>query len=77
MRRSADDGHSSLINTSQQIDAWTTFFSPHVKDANWLGLLTNMFSIGSIISFFITLVAPHYHGDLTVCCSAHYRGIAC
>ena len=34
-----------------------TFFSPHVKDPNWLGLLTNMFSIGSILSFFITLVA--------------------
>jgi hypothetical protein len=49
--------HSSLINTSQQIDAWQHFFAPYVQDPNWLGLLTNMFGIGSIISFFITLVA--------------------
>jgi hypothetical protein len=50
----ADAGGSSLINTSQQIDAWQVYFSPHVKDENWLGLLTNMYSIGSIVSFFGT-----------------------
>lgn len=45
-----------LVNTSQMMDNWTAFFSPKVKESNWLGLLVNMFNIGSIISFFITYV---------------------
>ncbi|KAH9884350.1 sugar transporter-like protein [Xylariomycetidae sp. FL2044] len=51
-----------LVNTSQQIDRWKAFFprtqpgpdnSQEVADS-WLGLLVNMFNIGSILSFFIT-----------------------
>ena len=42
-----------LINTSQQIDLWGKFF-PETNDANKLGILINMFNIGSIISFFFT-----------------------
>jgi hypothetical protein len=51
-----------LVNTSQQIDRWKAYFpmtqagpgkSQEVADS-WLGLLVNMFNIGSIISFFIT-----------------------
>jgi hypothetical protein len=45
---------SSLVNTSQLMGAWTDFFSPKVLESNWLGLLVNMFNIGSITSFFIT-----------------------
>jgi hypothetical protein len=43
-----------LVNTSQQMDSWEAYFSPEIKDANMLGLLINMFNIGSILSFFIT-----------------------
>jgi hypothetical protein len=47
-----------LVNTSQQIDLWTKFFpeaDPHnAMGTQYLGLLVNMFSIGSIISFFVT-----------------------
>lgn len=43
-----------LINTSQQIDRWEEYFSPEIEDANYLGIMINMFNIGSIISFFIT-----------------------
>ena len=43
-----------LVNTSQQMDSWKAFFSPEVKSDNMLGLLINMFAIGSIISFFMT-----------------------
>lgn len=43
-----------LINTSQQIDLWEEYFSPEIKDANYLGIMINMFNIGSIISYFIT-----------------------
>jgi hypothetical protein len=45
--------NSMLINTSQQIDLWKEYF-PETKDANKLGILINMFNIGSIISFFFT-----------------------
>lgn len=47
----------SLINTSQQIQRWEDFFGPDIiGDNNKLGILVNMFNIGSIVSFFIT---PH------------------
>lgn len=51
-----------LVNTSQQIDRWKQYFpktqvgngnSQEVADS-WLGLLVNMFNIGSILSFFLT-----------------------
>jgi hypothetical protein len=45
-----------LVNTSQMMDNWTLYFSPKVKESNWLGLLVNMFNIGAILSFFITYV---------------------
>lgn len=56
-----------LVNTSQQIDRWKQYFpqtqagpdnSQEVADS-WLGLMVNLFNIGSIISFFITLVPSH------------------
>lgn len=42
-----------LINTSQQIALWGEYF-PEINDSNKLGILINMFNIGSIVSFFIT-----------------------
>lgn len=58
-----------LVNTSQQIDKWKEFFprtqavdgiEQWVADS-WLGLLVNMFNIGSILSFFITpYIADNY-----------------
>jgi MFS family permease len=55
MIASATTGYDGmLVNTSQQIDKWKTFFGEDVKDANKLGILINMFNIGSILSFFIT-----------------------
>lgn len=44
----------SLINTSQQIQLWEDFFFSDIADNNKLGILVNMFNIGSIVSFFIT-----------------------
>lgn len=47
-----------LVNTSQQIGYWGKFFpevDPHnALGTQYLGLLVNMFSIGSIVSFFVT-----------------------
>lgn len=51
-----------LVNTSQQIDRWKAFFprtqagpdNPQAVADSWLGLLVNIFNIGSVISFFIT-----------------------
>jgi sugar porter (SP) family MFS transporter len=62
MVASATTGYDGmLVNTSQQIDAWPKFFGDDVKDNNKLGILINMFNIGSIISFLITpYVADHY-----------------
>ncbi|KFY68292.1 hypothetical protein V496_01212 [Pseudogymnoascus sp. VKM F-4515 (FW-2607)] len=54
MIASATTGYDGmLINTSQQIKLWELYF-PEVGDANKLGILVNMFNIGSIISFFFT-----------------------
>lgn len=52
----------SLINTSQQIQRWEDFFGPDINgDNNKLGILVNMFNIGSIVSFIITpYVADHF-----------------
>ncbi|KAI0968105.1 general substrate transporter [Xylaria arbuscula] len=58
-----------LVNTSQQIDRWKEFFprtqvgpnNPQAVADSWLGLLVNIFNIGSVISFFITpYVADHW-----------------
>jgi MFS family permease len=49
---SATTGYDgTLVNTSQQMDAWTGFL-PETKDENKLGILINMFNIGSIIAYF-------------------------
>ena len=42
-----------LINTSQQIERWGIFF-PQTTENNFLGLLVNMYNIGSICGFFVT-----------------------
>lgn len=62
MVASATTGYDGmLVNTSQQINNWKIFFKEAVDDDNKLGILINMFNIGSIISFFITpYVADHY-----------------
>jgi MFS family permease len=62
MVASATTGYDgSLVNTSQQINAWNDFFGDWVTNDNTLGLLVNMFNIGSIISFFLTpYVADNY-----------------
>ena len=39
-----------LQNTSQQMDYWKKYF-PEYADANKLGILINMYNIGSIISY--------------------------
>ncbi|KAI5459387.1 general substrate transporter [Mariannaea sp. PMI_226] len=50
---SATTGYDGMmVNTSQQMDAWNDYF-PEVKNDNKLGILINMYSIGSIVSFFI------------------------
>ncbi|KFY83984.1 hypothetical protein V500_09688 [Pseudogymnoascus sp. VKM F-4518 (FW-2643)] len=54
MIASATTGYDGmLINTSQQIKLWELYF-PEVADKNKLGILVNMFNIGSICSFFVT-----------------------
>lgn len=66
MVASATTGYDGmLVNTSQQMDKWNTFFSPEVTDNNKLGILVNMFNIGSIISFFITPYICDNHGRKT------------
>jgi hypothetical protein len=51
---SATTGYDGmLLNTSQQMDYWKEFF-PEYVDANKLGILINIYNIGSILSFFIT-----------------------
>lgn len=62
MIASATTGYDgSLINTSQQIQLWEEFFKDDITDNNKLGILVNMFNIGSIVSFFITpYVADHW-----------------
>lgn len=42
-----------MVNTSQQMDKWKKFF-PEYENENKLGILINMYSIGSIVSYFIT-----------------------
>jgi MFS family permease len=55
MVASATTGYDGmLVNTSQQIQLWKDFFGEDVVDPMRLGVLINMFAIGSITSFFIT-----------------------
>ncbi|RCI16980.1 hypothetical protein L249_3077 [Ophiocordyceps polyrhachis-furcata BCC 54312] len=49
---SATTGFDGMLqNTSQQMDAWKAFF-PEYLDAHKLGVLINIYNIGSITSFF-------------------------
>ncbi|KAM5342786.1 hypothetical protein ACJ41O_013752 [Fusarium nematophilum] len=51
---SATTGYDGMmVNTSQQMDNWKTYF-PEVANESKLGILINMYNIGSIVSFFIT-----------------------
>ncbi|KAG9243134.1 general substrate transporter [Calycina marina] len=68
MVASATTGYDGmLINTIQQIELWEDYFTPQVQDANLLGLLVNMFNIGSILSLFITpFIADKYGRRLAI-----------
>lgn len=49
---SATTGYDGMmVNTSQQMDRWREYFPEH-KNENKLGILINMYNIGSIVSFF-------------------------
>lgn len=51
---SATTGYDGMmVNTSQQMDRWKEYFPEH-ENASKLGILINMYNIGSIVSFFIT-----------------------
>lgn len=51
---SATTGYDGMmVNTSQQMDKWKEFF-PEYQNDNKLGILINMFNIGSIIAYFIS-----------------------
>lgn len=53
MIASATTGYDGMmVNTSQQMDKWKEYF-PEAENDNKLGILINMYSIGSIVSFFI------------------------
>jgi len=50
---SATTGYDGMmVNTSQQMDLWKEYFPEHENEEK-LGILINMYNIGSIISFFI------------------------
>lgn len=66
MVASATTGYDGmLVNVSQQITKWGEYFGDNVTDANKLGILVNMFNIGSIISFFITPFVADTYGRKT------------
>lgn len=49
---SATTGYDGMmVNTSQQMDNWKAYF-PEVLNSSKLGILINMYNIGSIVSFF-------------------------
>ncbi|KAI8686617.1 hypothetical protein NCS56_00322000 [Fusarium sp. Ph1] len=51
---SATTGYDGMmVNTSQQMDRWKEYFPEHENESK-LGILINMYNIGSIVSFFIT-----------------------
>ncbi|EGY14210.1 Lactose permease like protein [Verticillium longisporum] len=62
MVASATTGYDGmLVNTSQMMKQFEDYFGEGVTNNNKLGILINMFNIGSIISFFITpYIADHY-----------------
>ena len=58
---SATTGYDGMmVNTSQQMDRWKEYFPEYLND-NKLGILINMYNIGSIVSYFITpYIADNY-----------------
>lgn len=59
---SATTGYDGMmVNTSQQMDKWKEFF-PEYEDANKLGILINMYNIGSIVSFLAVPYMADYLG---------------
>lgn len=64
---SATTGYDGmLINTSQQMDLWKSYFPQH-KNASKLGILVNMYNIGSITSLFIVpYMADRFGRKLTI-----------
>ncbi|VUC36516.1 unnamed protein product [Clonostachys rosea] len=59
---SATTGYDGMmVNTSQQMDKWKQFF-PQYADANKLGILINMYNIGSVISFLVVPYLADYLG---------------
>lgn len=71
---SATTGYDGmLMNAAQQMDKFKEYYRDHgnvfqfedgdwTKDENLLGIMVNMFNIGSIISFFITPYAADRFG---------------
>ena len=47
----ANNSFSMMMNSSQQMDRWTTYFDK--PDDNRLGIMSNAYNIGSIASFFV------------------------
>ncbi|KAK7441267.1 hypothetical protein Landi51_10188 [Colletotrichum acutatum] len=73
MVASATTGYDGmLVNTSQQMSRWKDYFGDGVSDNNKLGILINMFNIGSIVSYFITpYVADNFGRKIAIvsgCC---------
>ncbi|CAG9945685.1 unnamed protein product [Clonostachys rosea f. rosea IK726] len=64
---SATTGYDGMmVNTSQQMDKWKEFF-PQYADANKLGILINMYNIGSVISFlFVPYMADYFGRKITI-----------
>ncbi|KEY66763.1 hypothetical protein S7711_07546 [Stachybotrys chartarum IBT 7711] len=59
---SATTGYDGmLVNTSQQINRWGEYF-PESANRHYLGILINMYNIGSIVSFFIVPYMADYLG---------------
>lgn len=65
---SATTGYDGmLVNNSQMMDRWENYFGDGATDEDKLGLLVNMFKIGSIISFFLVpFVADNYSRKMSI-----------
>ncbi|KAK7742403.1 hypothetical protein SLS53_004549 [Cytospora paraplurivora] len=76
MIASATTGYDCmLVNTSQQLQQWHDFFVPEVNDNNKLGILINMFNIGSVCSFFITpYIADHFGRKVAIIIGFYVSG---
>ncbi|KAF7561681.1 hypothetical protein G7046_g2468 [Stylonectria norvegica] len=66
---SATTGYDGMmVNTSQQMDKWKEYF-PEYNNDNKLGILINMYNIGSIVSYFIVpYMADNWGRKPTIVC---------